>query len=354
MNFKLKLKDKGFSEIWIRFLVAIFCVINILILEFGVTMYIVYHIIGVTSAKVSWVLMTIFIILTSLFLATGLALFVEYRILRPVVSFGKATKKVADGDFSIRMEEESPIKGVAEMTKNFNIMVSELSGIETLRNDFITNVSHEFKTPLSAIEGYATLLQNPDLSEQEKQEYASLLITSSKQLSKLVDNILKLSKLETQEVMQEQDKIKFRLDEQIRKTVLLYEKDWVAKELVLDLDLPICEYYGNSDIIRQIWTNLIGNAIKYSNVGDTIGVAIEKNTSFVRVIVTDNGIGMTEETKAHIFEKFYQGDTTRKSEGNGLGLAIVNRIVNLLSGAISIESNLNQGTKITISLPIES
>lgn len=347
----MKFKDKGFSEIWIRFLIVIFFVINVLILEFGVTMYVVYQILGFTNANISWALMSVFILLTSLFLATGLALFVEHRILRPVVAFGKATKKVADGDFTVRVEETSPIKGVQEMTKNFNIMVTELSGIETLRNDFITNVSHEFKTPLSAIEGYATLLQNPNLSSDEQQEYASLLIKGSKQLSKLVDNILKLSKLETQEVMQ--DKISFRLDEQIRKTVLMYEKDWVEKDIMFDLDLPIFEYYGNPDIIRQIWTNVIGNAIKYSNTGSSIGVSIKQESPYVLVSIVDEGIGMSEHTKEHVFEKFYQGDTTRKGEGNGLGLAIVNRIVKLLDGNINIESELDVGTKITISLPTE-
>lgn len=340
----------GFSAIWIRFLIVIFFVINILILEFGATMYIVYRVLGFTNTNISWLLMAVFIFLTSLFLATGLALFVDHRILRPIVAFGKATKMVAEGDFSVRMEESSPIKGILEVSKNFNIMVTELAGIETLRNDFITNVSHEFKTPLSAIEGYATLLQSPNLSEEEKLDYSSLLINSSKQLSKLVDNILKLSKLETQEVMQ--DKIDFRLDEQIRKTVLLFEKDWVEKEIMFDLDLPILEYHGNPDIIRQIWTNIIGNAIKYSNNGSNISVTIKQSTNFVNVCVTDEGIGMDSTTKKHLFEKFYQGDTTRKSEGNGLGLAIVNRIVKLLSGEILIESELDVGTKIIVSLPI--
>lgn len=346
----MKFKDKGFSGIWIRFWVVIFCVINILILEFFAIIYVMHQVQGSTNVKLSWLLMSLLIVVTSIFLATGLALFVEFQLLKPVVSFAKATKKVANGDFSVRVNEQSPIKGVEEMSKNFNIMAQELAGIETLRNDFIANVSHEFKTPLSAIEGYATLLQNPNLSEEEKLKYSSLLITSSKQLSKLVDNILKLSKLETQEVMQ--DKINFRLDEQLRKTVLMFEKDWVEKEINFDLSLPISEYYGNPDIIRQIWTNVIGNAIKYSNKGSTIKIEIENNDSFLRVLVSDEGIGMSESTKEHIFEKFYQGDTTRKSEGNGLGLAIVNRIVKLLDGAISIESELDLGTTITISLPI--
>lgn len=346
----MKFKDKGFSGIWLRFLVVIFCVINILILEFGAIIYILHQVLGSTNVKLGWLLMSILIIVTSIFLATGLALFVEFQILRPVMSFAKATKKVANGDFSVRVNEQYPIKGVEEMSKNFNIMATELAGIETLRNDFIANVSHEFKTPLSAIEGYATLLQNPNLSEEEKIKYSSLLITSSKQLSKLVDNILKLSKLETQEVMQ--DKIKFRLDEQLRKTVLMFEKDWVNKEIEFDLSLSTYEYYGNPDIIRQIWTNIIGNAIKYSNKGSTIKISIEENSSFLRVLVSDEGIGMSESTKEHIFEKFYQGDTTRKSEGNGLGLAIVNRIVKLLDGAISIDSEKDVGTTVIVSLPI--
>lgn len=345
----MKFKDKGFSSIWIRFMIVIFCVINILILEFAAIMYIVHKVLGVTNPKLSWLLMSVLIIVTSLVLATGLALFVEFQILKPVVSIAKATKKVANGDFSVKVNEKSPIRGVEEMRKNFNIMATELAGIESLRNDFIANVSHEFKTPLSSIEGYATLLQNPDLSEEEKQKYSSLLITSSRQLSKLVDNILKLSKLETQEVMQ--DKVKFRLDEQLRKTVLMFEKDWVQKDIDFDLSLPICEYYGNPDIIRQIWTNVIGNAIKYSNKGSTIKIYIEENVSFLRVTVSDEGIGMSEDTKTHIFEKFYQGDTTRKSEGNGLGLSIVSRIVKLLDGAVSIESELEVGTNVTVSLP---
>ena len=291
------------------------------------------------------------ILILSVLLGTSLSLFVGFRILKPISDFCTASKEVANGNFSIQLKEDSPIYDIRMMSKNFNTMVKELSGIETLRNDFVNNVSHEFKTPLSAIEGYATLLQNSNLTKAQQKHYANYIITSSRQLSKLTNNILSLAKLENQEIVT--DKAFYRLDEEIRKSILLLEQEWTKKQIIFDIDLPKERYCGNQVIMSQVWANLIGNAIKYSDEYGEISITMEKDNENLFVIITDNGIGMTPDTKKHLCEKFYQEDTSRKNEGNGLGLALVKRILNLCEGTLSVESQIGEGTKITVALPYE-
>ena len=300
---------------------------------------------------VSLLIPTIFILALSILLGTSLSLFMGFRILKPISDFCDASKQVANGDFSIRLKENSPIHDMKMMSKNFNSMVKELSGIETLRSDFVNNVSHEFKTPLSAIAGYATLLQNSDLTKAEQNHYTNYIISSSMQLSKLTNNILSLAKLENQEIIT--DKKMYRLDEEIRKSILLLEPEWILKDILFNIDLPKQSYYGNSVIMRQVWANLIGNAIKYSDKYGEISITLKKDIETISIIISDKGIGMTSETQKHLFEKFYQGDSVRKNEGNGLGLSLVDRILNLCECKLLVESQIGVGTKMTVILPYE-
>ena len=268
-----------------------------------------------------------------------------FLLLRPLDKIIVGMQDVAKGDFSVVLKHKSAIPGLRKMRDNFNTMTQELSGMNTLSNDFIVNVSHEFKTPISAIEGYAALLQKNDIDDETRKKYLEKIVENARNLSDLTGNILRLSKLEHQEILTEET---FRLDEQIRRVLLLLEKEWEEKHIVLDLDLPRTEYRGNRELMLMVWHNLIGNAIKYSYDGGTVGVAIKSGEKTV-VTVTDNGIGIDGKDLERVFEKFFQADKSRSS-GNGLGLALVKKIVELHGGKVWAESSPETGTRFTVEL----
>ncbi|MFA5577324.1 MAG: HAMP domain-containing sensor histidine kinase [Tissierellaceae bacterium] len=290
-----------------------------------------------------------FILFMSVIIGTSISAFVANKILKPITDFSIATDKIAKGDFDIRIDEDSPIEEIRDLAKNFNIMAQELSGIETLKNDFITNVSHEFKTPIAAIEGYATLLQG-DISNPEYADYTQMIIQSARQLNSLSNNILSLSKLENQEIILE--KVSYRLDEQIRSAVLMLEPEWSPKNLDLQIDLINAEYVGNESFLMQVWLNLISNAIKFTPENGYIQIRLIKEDYSLIFTITDNGIGINKTNINHIFDKFYQGDITRKTVGNGLGLALAKRIIDLSNGSISVKSVIEKGTTFTVRLPV--
>lgn len=221
--------------------------------------------------------------------------------------------------------------------------------MEIMRNDFIANVSHEFKTPLSSIAGHVTLLQDPDLSENERNEYIQMAFFNIEKLNDLTSNILQLSRLENQNALREP--VRYRLDEQIREAIVLLEPKWSKKNITLDVDLMELSYTGQSALLFQVWTNLIGNAVKFSNPGSSVAITLRQYHNYITVTVSDRGIGMTEETKKHIFEKFYQGDSSRKEQGNGLGLAICRIILDLCGGDIHVSSEPGKGSVFTVRLP---
>ena len=235
------------------------------------------------------------------------------------------------------------------MNCNFNKMVRELNTTQVLHSDFVRNVSHEIKTPLAAMEGYALLLEGADLPE-ELHGYAEKIVESSRQLSALTGNILRLSRLERQEILSRREV--FSLDEQIRQALLSLEPLWTQKELEIDMELPSADYCGDPDLLYQVWGNLFSNAIKFTPEGGMIFVRMNVERDFVTVEIRDTGIGMTPEVQKHIFEKFYQGDPSRHVEGNGLGLALVKRIVDLSEGSIQVESAPGEGSCFLISLPL--
>lgn len=230
-------------------------------------------------------------------------------------------------------------------------MTYDLSHIETLRSDFVANVSHEFKTPIASIEGYATLLQNPELSREKHDRYVEKILENSRRLSGLSSNILALSKLENQETVM--DKREFRLDEQIRKTILLLEGKWAEKGIEFDMDLPRVMVYGSEPLLARVWANLLDNAIKYSPENGVVRVSLQRDGQKIHTAIADQGPGMTEEVCRHIFEKFYQGDPSRRAEGNGLGLALAKRIVELCQGRITVESAPGKGAVFVVELPDE-
>lgn len=258
----------------------------------------------------------------------------------PIKKLRGAMDKVADGDFSVRLEEKSSSKEIMEIYTGFNLMANELRSTEILQTDFVSNVSHEFKTPINAIEGYATLLQGSDDLDDDQREYIDKILFNTHRLSSLVGSILLLSKLENQQIPTNQTE--YRLDEQIRQSIVALEPAWEKKDIEFDVELDRVSYLGNEPMMRHVWDNLISNAIKFSPDGGTIRIRLSRKLKKLVFTVEDQGQGLTEEAQKHIFDKFYQADSSHKQEGNGLGLALVKRILTIEKGQIGVE-NLSEG-----------
>jgi len=292
-----------------------------------------------------------------------LAYYMLHELFRTIDRLDQATRLVARGDYTVQLESDTMIAEIQDMEESFNQMVQELNSVEMLRQNFIADVSHEFRTPLSSITGYITLLQDPELSEEERTEYTKMAIFNAEKLNDLTDNILRISRLENQTSLP--DPVSYRLDEQIREAMVLLEPKWSAKNIQLDINLAEIQYTGQKDLLFQVWLNLIGNAIKFSEEGGLIHLQLYRQPGnaadditrnavggkdTICVSVRDEGIGMEPETRARIFEKFYQGDTSRRSQGNGLGLALCREIINRCEGRIQVESQPGSGSTFTVYL----
>ena len=274
--------------------------------------------------------------------------FASKYISTPIKIISNNTKEVAKGNFDVEIQYESQDE-IGVLAKNFNLMTRELKSMEYLRKDFMSNVSHEFKTPIVSIQGFAELIKNKDLPGDKFEEYTDIIIEESKRLNNLSANMLRLSRLDNQVIQSK--KVSFSLDEQIRKTILLLEEFWSRKNIELDIDLERVIYEGDEELIQQIWINLLGNAIKFSSDYGIVYVSLKDSINSIVVEIKDEGIGMSEEIQPHIFEKFYKGDTSRSGSGNGLGLAIVKRIIGICNGTIHFQSKKELGTCFTVTLP---
>lgn len=281
----------------------------------------------------------------SVVIGTSLVAILGHVPLRPIRKLKKAMREVAGGNFAVRVSP-SPVPELNELIHDFNTMAEELGSVEALRKDFINNFSHEFRTPIVSIKGFAKLLRMGTLSEPEQAEYLDIIIDESDRLVQLSSNVLALSRLENQSTVTGQTT--FLLDEQIRRCILLLVPQWQARQLQVDVELEPVECHANEELLRQVWLNLISNAIKFTPAGGQIRIG---NTRSGKVLVSDTGIGMDEHVRARIFEKFYQGDTAHASKGNGLGLALVKRILDLCGAEIEVSSELGQGSTFTVVLP---
>ncbi|MBR3893975.1 MAG: HAMP domain-containing histidine kinase [Clostridia bacterium] len=293
------------------------------------------------------------LLLISALFGTVLAAFFGKYFLRPIKQLSDATREVKKGNFRVRVNESSsrPVSEMSELVKNFNEMVHELEGIELFRNDFINNFSHEFKTPIVSIRGFARELERGNLDEAQREEYAKIIAEESDRLARLSTNVLELSKLENQQIVI--NKSHFFLDEQLRQCILLREKEWTEKNLDILPELESVRFFGNEEILAHIWTNLIGNAIKFTPRDGSVRIKLFENDTHVTVEISDTGIGMTEEVKQHIFEKFYQGDASHHRDGYGIGLTMAARAATLCGGTVSVESALGEGSTFTVVLPKE-
>ena len=278
------------------------------------------------------------------------------NISRPVSRILEGTEKIRKGIYGeeIKLIHKDP-KNYNELDiiiEDLNTMSRELQKVETLKTDFIANVSHELKTPLTSIQNYATLLQDNTLTDTERTEYAKAISQSAKGLSELITNILRLNKLENQEIFPNHKT--FDLSEQLVQAILLYEDRWEEKNIDLDIDIPEGVHIkADEELLSIVWNNLLSNALKFTEEGGRIAVSLQQSDDSVTVKISDDGIGMDPEVQKHIFEKFYQGDTSHAAKGNGLGLALVKRIIDITKGDIRVSSAPGEGTEFTVTLPVE-
>lgn len=271
---------------------------------------------------------------------------------KPMMELGKAAQMVATGDFTVQVNTQRKDNKKDELEvliDDFNKMVRELATIETMKEDFIANISHEIKTPLSIIKSYAVSLRNPKLNEAEKEAYIDTIVEASERLSNLVSDVLRLNKLENLEITKLE---KYSLDEQLRLCILNFEDKFEEKEIQLEIELD--EIYISSDksLLEIVWNNLITNALKFTESKGTVKLSAYTEEAFAVVKISDTGCGMKEETIRHMFDRFYQGDTSHHVEGNGLGLSIVKRIADILRININVESKFDEGTEFIIKIPV--
>ncbi len=267
----------------------------------------------------------------------------------PLSKLERAMSQVAQGDFTVRLETNSRIEEIKRSYDAFNIMVKELQSTELLQSDFVANVSHEFKTPISTIEGYVSLLKG-EMKTLDGEECLDNILSSTKRLTSLIEGILLLSKIENQSIRAKTES--YRIDEQIRQAVVHLMDKWEKRGVTIDADLDEIYYDGNEKLLFHVWSNLIDNAVKFSKRGGTVALNLKKIDGSVVFTVKDNGQGVHEDVKTHVFDKFYQGDNSRSKEGYGLGLALVKRIVTVHLGEVSVSDNVPQGAVFTVKLPV--
>ena len=271
-------------------------------------------------------------------------------LIDPIAKLRSAMREVADGDFKVEAKCESRIQDVQDIYDSFNSMVRELSTTETLQTDFISDVSHEFKTPINAIEGYASLLEG-EPSPEEQRAYVEKILFNTRRLSALTGNILLLSKLSNQSILPQ--KTQFRLDEQIRQAIVALEQKWSEKELGFEVELAETPFFGYESLLPHVWTNLIGNAVKFSPKGGEIRIKMMRTEGAVVFTIEDDGPGIVPGDEEHIFTKFYQSESSHGMEGNGLGLALVRQIVEMSGGSVDVRNLEAGGCRFTVRLPLE-
>ncbi len=292
------------------------------------------------------------VVLLSLIFAAIDAIRRKLTVDRHVKSIVSAAEKLAEGDYSVRIKPLRGINradGLDEIIECFNKMAKELSGTEALRSDFIANVSHELKTPLAVMQNYASLLQSPDITEEDSLEYAKCISETTNRLAALITNILKLNKLENQQIYP--SATTYNLDEQLCECLLAFESIWENKKIEIETDIDgDIKINADRELLSLVWNNLFSNALKFTDNGGKVSVSLKAQDNYAVISVTDTGCGITPEVGKHIFEKFYQGDTSHATQGNGLGLALVHRVVDIIGGDIAVTSAIGVGSTFTVKI----
>ncbi|WP_231574893.1 HAMP domain-containing sensor histidine kinase [Paenibacillus sp. FSL R7-0273] len=328
---------------------AVFLIFLVTVIVTGLLFYLA-DVFGLINEKIimDGTLVPLLILISCIIIGTAISAVSSRKMVKSIRTFIDATDRLAGGDFSMRLQLTSPPE-FRILSENFNRMAEELGGIEILRTDFVNNFSHEFKTPIVSIKGFAEMLKYDDLSRQERDEYLDIVIEESARLASLASNVLELSKIETQTILT--DKKSFNAGEQLRQCVLLLAAKFEKKQLALNLDLHDYQLEGNKELLNQVWLNLLDNAIKFTPEGGEIAISMKKTNGRIVFVISDNGPGISPEALPRVFDKFYQQDTSHSTAGNGLGLTIVSKIVHLHAGTITCESPASLGTVFTVTLP---
>lgn len=353
---KQEVTRQGYKVRGTHFPVSMFFqILVVLLLMSGVHMGLI---VGINTLKLSDVAQTVVIIFYWVLISVFVTLWIILQIRKiyevPMKQMAEATDKVANGDFSVYippLHTPEKLDYLDVMIMDFNKMVEELGSIEILKTDFFSNVSHEIKTPIAVVQNSAEMLKNTKLSLEEQQMYVDTIIQSSKKLSSLITNILKLNKLEKQNIQPVMEE--YNLCEQLCQCSLQFENVWQEKEITFDAELEDrVMINADESLLELVWTNLLSNAMKFTERGGVVRLTQTTAEEEVVVSVSDTGCGMSKDTMKHIFDKFYQGDTSHSTSGNGLGLALALRIVRMLDGTIQVESEQGKGSTFTVRLPM--
>lgn len=302
------------------------------------------------------------IALGSVVLSVILSACINHTLIRPLRLMSAAMNELARGNFKVRLNlaGKHEVREVSEFSENFNTAAKELEGTELMRSNFISDFSHEFRTPISSLSGFAQLLREGNVTAEEQKDYLDIIVSESERLTGLSERILALSKIEAVSIVPDIQEVD--IAEQLRRATLVLEPKWSQKNVTIQLGIDECTIEGNKDYLSQLWINILDNAIKFSPEGGTVSIALyggrqneeERNTSNDEIVcwISDEGCGMDKKTQKHLFDKFYQGDTSHSSEGSGLGLALCKRVVDLHHGSIEVQSSENSGTVFEIRLPV--
>lgn len=291
---------------------------------------------------------TAWVVIVGIIIGAPVSIFVNRSLLSPIRKLGDAMNLVSKGSFGVQIHTRAPFGDIKDIYHNFNLMTRELAATEILKTDFVSNVSHEIKTPITAVEGYAMLLQGSETLSEEDAEYVEKILTNTQRLSELVGNVLLLSKIDNQAIESKAER--FSLDEQIRQSILLLEPKWSEKNIEFDVELEHVIYTGNRGLMMHVWNNLIGNAVKFTPRDSAVKITLSVCEEELVFAVEDQGEGIPDKALSHIFDKFYQADSSHKQEGNGLGLSLVKRIIDLEGGSVTAE-NIEGGSRFVVVLP---
>ena len=340
----------GLPMLFSAIVFAILIISSVIIFLFGILLIRFGAVNLVKLTKNEPMFSVILLLFISVFVGTVVSFMISRFPLKPVRRVIDATNRLAAGDFSTRLDLPGP-SAFSDLANSFNRMAEELGGIEMLRADFVDNFSHEFKTPIVSIKGFAEELKHDDLSPEQRSEYLDIIISESSRLATLATNVLNFSRVEKQTILANREK--FDLTEQIRRCVLLFETKWDQRRLNLTVELDEISLVGDEELLSQVWLNLIDNAVKFTPEGGCVEIRLEKRWNKALFRIRDDGYGISEEAQKRVFDKFYQADASHSAQGNGLGLSIAKRIVTLHGGSITCQSQEGVGTEFSVELPLE-
>ena len=349
---KSKSKMTSMAKLTAIIVIGIFLILLLSILLGGVILLVLYNT-GVMDeiSEINFVRSFYILSAVSLVLGTLLTALFSSRLLRPFNDLIEGMQQLSKGRFDTRISMDMPVakKEFRNISDNFNAMAENLGRVEVLHNDFINDFAHEFKTPIVSVKGFAKILKNKNLSEEERQEYLDIIISEADRLTTLSKNVLTLSKVENRMALY--NATEFDVTEQIRNAIIMLQNKWQNKNQELNIELEECRMRGNEELLDLVWINLIDNAIKYTPENGIIYIGLLDKGDSVQFVIKDNGKGISKDVQKRMFDKFYQGDASHSSEGNGIGLTLVSKVVQLHRGIINVESKVSVGTTFIVSLP---